>query len=491
MTETKILPAPARGGRPDKAVGGPDPSEAKEPVWRGLRSPNQKRFGVFYFLRSVAEKIGLLPVLAESFPTEWGRLFNIAAFLAATPNSLPFCSFWTDDALTFPGDMSKPAVDGLLSDLDPGLADKFHLLWAESLGEKKCLAADLSSTPPHRALLASEKFAYPRTDDKQPRTGMHMVLGDESLTPVFLAASLGELEEREAGKRTLTGRMFPGRSSLTLVTGGAFDGPDGDRALLKERLRSGNFIAAVPFSNPLAAAQPERHAGSIRTPANLLAAPPGTWAATFGVTLGGNDKARLHVFYNSDKAASDEYLANLKVKNLLELARNNPDDMLHLGEFKKWLDVIKTNAGTVTVRTNMGELKKSLARSGWLVVATSRGIKPEKVLSAHRAQMILELYFRRLASQLDLRVEANTRETLRSKIFLAFLALALISSVDKVLAENSPDPKYSASEAINIFESLIMTRYKVNTVLNDLTPAQHNLLMMFDLDKPILDLPTE
>jgi hypothetical protein len=59
-------------------------------------------FGITYFLYNIAESIGLLKHLKESFTEDWKTIFTVASFLVFENKAIMECDDFVKDNITFP-----------------------------------------------------------------------------------------------------------------------------------------------------------------------------------------------------------------------------------------------------------------------------------------------------------------------------------------------------------------------------------------------------
>jgi transposase len=125
-----------------------------------------------------------------------------------------------------------------------------------------------------------------------------------------------------------------------------------------------------------------------------------------------------------------------------------------------------------------------------LVVISNCVDKAEKALSIYRSKDVVEESFHRLKALLDMRrLRMHCDSTMRSKVFVSFLSLVLVSHINKIMIDNQLYDKYIIKEVIDIVESFHRIKIKNYIILEPLISEQKTIFEAFNVDKPdILDV---
>jgi transposase len=452
-----------------------------------VQTSTRNRFGAFYLYQKISEKIGLLPIIKDSFEGDWRKLFILACYLVTTGDPMYYCERWLEKTEAFPVNMSSSSITKLLSSLSYNDISKFYERWINHRNDKEFLALDISSFSSYPQLLPDVGHGYNREGDKLAQINMCLLFGEESQLPFFLKPYHGKLKDVSTLKATLAEIFSLGGNDLTLVMDKGFASDENISCLTEGPMKS-NFIMALPFTMDLAKQQPEKFINSIKTPTNVMSMSSKTWGLTTTGYLSNGVKIFIHVYYNVDKAISEEYETQADIKKFLELAKANPDDKVNQRHFKKWLNITRNYDGTVkSVEVKPETLKKALAHSGWLVIISNCIDKAEKTLSIYRTKDVVEKSFHRLKAQLDMRrLRIHLDSTMRSKIFISFLSLVLISFIHKTMMDNELYSKYTLKEVIDILESLHVIKIKNNVLLEPLSSEQKLIYDSFNIVKPAI-----
>jgi hypothetical protein len=457
-----------------------------------VQRSTRNRFGAFYLYQSIAEQIGLLPILMESFPGDWRKLFTLACFLVTTGDPMCYCERWLEKTEAFPVSLSSPSISKLLSSLEFNEIGKFYERWINHRREKEFLALDITSVSSYSKLSPDVGYGYNREKDKLPQINMCLLFGEESQLPFFIKTYHGKLRDVSTLKSTLAEIFSLVGNDLTLVMDKGFASEENINCLTAGPMRN-NFLMALSFKMDLAKQQPKTFRDSMRAPSNIMPMAQKTWGLTTMSCLNNGVEVFTHVIYNADKAVSDEYEIQAEIKKVLDLAIENPDDVRYQKDFRQWLNITRNEDKTVqSIEINQKSLDRALANSGWLVIISNCVDKAEKALSIYRSKDVVEKSFHRLKAQLDMRrLRIHCDSTMRSKVFVSFLSLVLVSHINNVMIDNKLYDKYTLKEVIDILETLHLIKIKNNTILEPLTSEQKNIFEIFSVDKPdILDIKT-
>jgi transposase len=289
-------------------------------------------------------------------------------------------------------------------------------------------------------------------------------------------------------KTTLAEIFSLGGKKLTLVMDKGFASNENIDCLTTGDLKDYNFILALPFTMDIAKEQPKKFIDTIKQPNNIITFTEKSWGVTTKIVLNNGKELFAHVFYNADKADTEEYIKQAEVKKLLKLATENPDDKKNQNNFKKWLNIIRNNDGTVdSIDVNYSVLSKELAYSGWLVLISNCIDNAEEVLSIYRTKDVVEKAFHRLKGQLDMRrLRIHADKTMKSKVFVSFLSLVIFAYINNVMLANDLYEKFTLREVIDIIESLHIINIKNNRLLEPLTSEQKLIFDLFEIEKPYI-----
>jgi hypothetical protein len=168
---------------------------------------------------------------------------------------------------------------------------------------------------------------------------------------------------------------------------------------------------------------------AIRTSSCIL------YGTTRKITWNGWDSLFAHVYLNPHQELASREKDIAMVKELEKAARREPDKYSRNAKYTKFLDFSKIESDyKITVKENI--LSSLHPYRGWLVILTNRELTATEVISIYRAKDVVEKGFEKLKNSLDLgRLRVHSSNNAQNKIFIAFIALILLSEIHKTMSD--------------------------------------------------------
>ena len=208
-------------------------------------------------------------------------------------------------------------------------------------------------------------------------------------------------------------------------------------------------------------------------------------------------KDYFHIYYN-DKQASEEKVALLSKydvweKELKVLLEKKITQKESLEKYKKVFTLrYDDNGYFISYRRKSEEIKKELDEKGYFYIVTSEEMTTEKALALYRGRDNIEKMFRSLKTGIDFdKARVYTLESLKSKIFLTFIAMIirneLFSRVEELRKKNRKD--YTVPGIISELECVECTKDSLGKYRRRyaLTSKQKQILEKFGIDEKYID----
>ena len=105
-----------------------------------------KDFGVVYFFKGIAERIGLLGVLRDAMPDVWQEVFCVACYLVAADKPLMYCGDWAacNNGVDASG-VTSQRVSDLLVAFGCTQRNCLYQSWHGLIREREYIALDITS----------------------------------------------------------------------------------------------------------------------------------------------------------------------------------------------------------------------------------------------------------------------------------------------------------------------------------------------------------
>jgi hypothetical protein len=153
-------------------------------------------YGLFYLLKSIAERNGLMNSLESASPEHWKKIFTLAEHLVSNGDPFMYCHEWLENTVSLDcGDLSSQRISELLSDISFAERETFYKNWAAKVAENDYLALDITSTSSYSELIPEVEWGYNRDGEDLPQVNLCMLFGENSRLPVYQTAYSGSLKD--------------------------------------------------------------------------------------------------------------------------------------------------------------------------------------------------------------------------------------------------------------------------------------------------------
>jgi transposase len=454
-----------------------------------IRNSAVKEFGAFYLCSKIADKIGLSGILENVFTDRWQQIFDLACYFISTGDPMMYCAQWLERTDGYQVSLSSPDISRLLQSITNYEQEQFFAKWSCFRKEQEYLALDITSISSYSELIDDVEWGYNRDGEDLPQVNLCLLLGETSRLPVFQTIYSGSIKDVSTLKSTLSMALNIGWDCLTLVMDKGFSSLKNINAMLDGALKS-RFIIPLPFTMKFTKTQVLSQLNSIDVLDNTIVFGHDILRGVTKERVWNSDghKVYTHIYYNATKAAEARNNLYGYVTRLVELAALNPKDEKHTAEFKKYLIIRKSAKaeGGYTINIRRDVVDKQLTNTGWLVLISNHISNAKDALRIYRAKDVVEKGFLRLKKQLDLRrLRIHSDTTMRSKIFVSFISLILMSHLHNVMLSGELYKSFTMSELIRELAKLKVQYISDNRILYPLTATQQSILRAFGVDIPV------
>jgi hypothetical protein len=462
---------------------------------RDLKTSTVRDYGATYFLDRIAHQIGLQEVLSASCGQVSGEILTLAQYLICSEDPFAYCAHWIEGTETEAGrSLSSQRVSDLLHEITASNRTDFFKQWSEYRQEREYLALDITSISSWSELIEDVEWGYNRDGDKLAQINLCMLMGEKSRLPVFQTVYSGSLKDVSTFKTTVQeASCYAKGKRLVLVMDKGFYSAKNVNLLLESREGYG-FLLAVPFTAGFAKELVRGEREGIDTPENTLPLNKGAvrmvsrrigWARRKGEADSGT-VLQAHVYFNALKAAAGKDDLYAHVSALLRAAKEGCGEGKLKEEIKRYLEVRKTKRGE-RYTINHRVVEKELENCGWLVLLTNRIKGGEEALECYRAKDVVEKGFLKLKNAIDLRrIRVHSQESMQNKVFVGFIALILLSHINKVMVEKKMYRDMSMKDILYTLKKLRVQKIAGETILFPVTLEQRSIYNAFSIKPPVL-----
>jgi transposase len=409
-----------------------------------------KDIGLTEFLDTLASQSGLREALEISNPMYCDEIFTLAKYLVASGEPFMHCQEWLESVEISEsiGNLSSQQISKILADVSTDDIERFHQKWAENRFETEYLAFDITSASSYSEFIDNVEWGYNRDGESLAQANLCMLMGETSRLPVYQTVYQGSLRDVSTLKTIFAkfNSIVHDRPILAVMDKGFFS-----KNTVDELLATNNkFVMAVPFSNSFAKNQVSDLKNEIDDFSNSVIIGADSLRAVTKMSDWGKKSMYTHVFYNPIKAVIDRERVYKKVAEMIEMVRTEPQKYVGNKEFHRYIDIKQISDGyTLEVKTEA--VANASKHAGWLVLISNYITNTVEALQIYRAKDVVEKGFLKMKNSLDLaRMRVHSDSTVKSKIFICFVALVLLSHIHTVMDNNNLYKYYTLKQLMRI-----------------------------------------
>jgi hypothetical protein len=455
-----------------------------------IKRSTLREYGATHLLLALAKRNGLMQVLRETFPDQWRELFMLAAFLATSGEPFMYCEEWARSVEALPvGSMSSRRISELLASIEPVERDMFYRAWCDFRSDREYLALDITSASSHSDLIDDVEWGYNRDGEDLPQVNICMLMGERSLLPIYQTVFSGSIKDVKTLDATMEGFCaITGDKPVLAVMDKGFFSRRNVNSMLSERGRR-RFIVAVPFTSTFAKRMVEGERKDIDTVANTIVVGDDPMRAVTKVRAWGDGHdVYAHAYFNAKKASKLKEELYADVAMLKRQAEENPKACAAGAEYTKYLNIRRsgTDASGFTVSIKEDVIQSELQHGGWLVIISNDIPDAQEAMHIYRAKDVVEKGFLRLKRSLDVgRLRVHSRERMMNKLFVAFIALILMSEIHRTMMEKRLYRSMTMKKLIRSLSKLRVQEISGNRIVYPASKEQRAIFDAFDVDIPV------
>jgi transposase len=461
-----------------------------------IKNSTIKDYGLFYFLTSLTDKIGLSETLKTAIPEYWKEALTLSCYLICEEDPLMYCKYWINDTETFDvGQMSSQRVSEIMQNIDESMRMAFFEKWHSLRSEKECFAIDITSISSWPDLLDDVEWGKNRDNEKLPQINVCMLMGHESKLPLFQVVYSGSLNDVATLGSTLKMLMRFNKNAhpfFLVMDKGFYSAKNID-----DMLDTGfKFIIPASFSTKFASSLIESEIKTIDSPYNTIVLGKNTMFCV-SRNIKWNEKADLHahIIMNPIKTCKEKIELYGYVSKLMEIASADPslsgrECDAYKKDINKYLVISKesSNEGKsiYDIKINLDVLDKELRHKGWLILLSNYVNDGKTCLSIYRSKDVVEKGFLRLKNSIDLgRLRVHGDESMHNKLLIGFISLIILCHIHKVMSDNDMYKEMTLKELL-----LTLKKHKVQyingqKIMYPFTKTQKTIFNAFSVKIPM------
>ena len=450
-----------------------------------------KNYGSFYVFRTLAETIGLLPLLKSIFPEIYKEIFVLSCFLIETQDPLMYCEEWMSTTETFTDihNLNSQFISRLLSKITETEKNDFFESWIKNINDSNYIALDITSISSYSDLIDSCEWGYNRDKEKLRQINLCMLFGEGCKFPVFFKDYPGSISDVTTLKTTISEiKQLAKNINLHVAMDKGFYSKTNIKIMLDEEI---DFLISVPFKDSFAVKQVESERKDIDSFCNTILTSEGAIRGVHKERVWNykifRKSLHTHIYYNPIKAAKERNELYAYVTELRQEAIKNPNNAELKKEFDKYLIIRKSSKNesgyTINVREEIVEEK--LHTCGWMILLSNYIDNSQYALDIYRKKDVVEKCFDRLKNSMDLkRLRVHNDSKMKNKIFISFIAIIIISVIHQKMIDKNLYKKYTMHEMILKLRKMKIAIVRQKYILQPISKEQREILQALSVPLP-------
>ena len=449
----KIVPTDGRCRRKREAA--ESPPLAPAPVAR------RRFYGATYLLDSVAQKTGLTDDLRDCFPDSYKKILSIAWYMIMQDNSALYrFNHWAGlHAHPCDEEISSARSSELLSSISEHHIQEFFRLQAKRRMEDEYWAYDSTSISSYSEQLCQVQWGHNKEHDVLEQLNLLLVFGEQSGLPFYYRKLAGNIPDVVTVQNLLSQLDVLGISrKVKLVMDRGFYSAKNINALYQQHLK---FLLCVNTNLSFVRKQLDAHREKIRhfqnfDPDNSTygITVPITWdyeqkRPYKGDTLKESRRMYLHLYYSIERGADAEGAFDKRMAALRAELKENRRVEAHEKSYAKYFEISETPKRGLVVRPNEEAIAEAKRHLGYSALVSNEKMEALRALQVYRRKDVVEKAFGNIKERLNLRrLLVSSERSLDGKIFVAFVALIVISYLHQRMQQEKVYKDYSMQEML-------------------------------------------
>lgn len=292
-------------------------------------------------------------------------------------------------------------------------------------------AYDVTSISSYSKGIESLEWGYNRDKESLPQINFAMYYGQQSMLPLYYCVYPGSVPDKTHLEYMLRDNDMIGFKGTKYVMDRGFFTADNLRYMTEAGAR---FIISVPNSSLFARELIDKYRNQIvnrsecRLGKNLPYARD-VIREDFGM------RVKAHIYYNPAKAAAEEDILFEEIDRCEKALREMTEPPARNLHYDRYFKINRTKDGGLGFIRDTEKINTIISRLGFfIIVETDFEVSSLDVLMVYRQRDVVEKSFDDLKNELDMkRLHCHNDETAEGKMFVAFFALILRSSMQNKL----------------------------------------------------------
>jgi len=401
-------------------------------------------YGATYLFNQLSDQLGVTADLKVYFPDTWKQMLSIAWYLILEERN-PLSRFpkWSKTHRhPYGEDISSPRSSDLFAAIDENRIQKFFSSQVKRRLETEYLAYDSTSLSTYSKAIALARRGRNKEHDLLDQINLSLVFGQTSRLPVCYRIMPGNITDVKTVTKLIQDLATMGMGKVKLVMDRGYYSAENICALYRKHYK---FLIAAKTSLKFIKTMIDENRDTICSVENYLPQQDvytlsgriwwnvsGTFASEGEVKR----KMYVHLYYNEDKAGMERRVHHRKILKLQKELEEHREQKLNASLYERYFLIKDTpkRGRTVTIRHNV--VKSDEQYYGFFALLSNCITDKREALSIYRTKDCVEKAFGNLKERLGLRRPGvSTEAHLQGKIFVQYLALIILSKIQKSMRD--------------------------------------------------------
>lgn len=457
-------------------------SSENRPEVESIRS-----FGVTFAVDGLLNQLGLIELMKRKFARHAADIIALAEYMLCEGNVMAYYEDWHDEVYPHGNvRLSSADISRVFQSIDYNSRMEFFRTWIYARDPSEYIAYDVTSVSSYAKGIEALEWGYNRDKESLPQLNFAMYYGQQSMLPLYYCVYPGSVPDKTHLEYMLRDNELIGCKGTKFVLDRGFFTADNLRIMNDAGTR---FIISVPNSSLFAKDLIDRYRSQIvsRSECRLGKNLPYAKAVIredFGM------RVKVHIYYNPSKAAGEEEILFEELERCeraLSEMSEPPARSLH---YDRYFKINRTKDGGLGFIRDNDKINAIISRLGFfIIVETDFKASSLEILMTYRQRDVVEKSFDDLKNELDMkRLHCHSDETAEGKMFVAFFALILRSTMQNKLRAYMDETGLTFSSVLKELRKMKYVRIRDGKrLLSPITKKQRDILSACGLSTD--DLP--
>ena len=456
----------------------------------------RKFCGVTLLLDDIAGAIGLKDDLKACFPDTYRMILSVAYYMIQEDKS-PLYRFRRWDSLHLHPhgrDIPSQRSSELFAAITEEQRMRFFRLQGGRRRESEYLAYDTTSLSSYSECLTQVKYGKNKDYDPLPQTNLLLIFGEESYLPFYYRKIAGNIPDSATVRVCLDELGLAGHSGLKLVKDRGFFTVANVDALFAQKTR---FLIGAKMGSSIVHKAALKVCDTVRDWSRYddklgiyMDTECAAWESEVarprkGDTVTVRHRVYIHVYYNPELALEDELRLNARISELKSELESGKPARQNKNLYDKYFVTRKTRGGlSVKLRQEVYDEEKRLY--GFFALMSNDVKDARTALRIYRNKDVVEKAFGNYKERLNgRRMLVSSDLSLAGKLFVQFVALIILSYINKHMSDNDMYKKYTTSSLLDELETIEC--YKCSDGkprLGEILEKQREIFRCMGVDEP-------